>query len=851
MSTDSIDLKTLTLQVYTENKVILDTLKNTTVNSKVPKANEFLQDQNSKDNKIKRPPNSYIIFSVLLNKYGLLDIIRKFCDNHKINKQKLVPISKIISKNLWNELSIEHKNIYSNLAVEVEKEHKKLYPDYNYQPMRKKIKSVHYKHYEHIKSKIKPADHVSSYMNNTPAHMPVTSQVVNDEFEQKDDDIYDSYDDSYDESSYGGSYVSYTDCEDLNSFDDDLPTFSTHTKLSTLSNSTYYEMQDESYSNFSTSFNHPQQTNNFKSSFNDINNPVNRLACYLCGQLGHVLLAQLVTQEGEESYSIFWNDALETRLCELYMKDDVVDIFWGQPVEESIKGITNWQVYVVTRGLHNSYAKTETITDNQVINFIAEEEKLISFDDPLPNSIKIPQDLEERFDEALDNELGLSFREKHYNLVGIGTGYKRTKGQLTNIPAIILYVRQKGILRRGCDGIFPEEIRGFSVDVVEACVATPCASFDVDYCRRYQGDVKLGSSIGIGSNETLNTTGTLSAVACEKNSNRFGIISCEHVLKFNESDFENGITVYQPSYKDLFEPKRKLDELCKLSKEPGINKDDYESIMYEIEHEENKLKRAKEKNSTLATYVNGMRKNFFSVKHRKYYGIDAGFCVFDNENRTLCPKKFSVPSMDFPTCLEGTYDLNDINNLKDLNPKTEIFKVGRTTGLTFGYLFPASQTIACSLTVESIKIAKKLAMEKHIPFYDNLDQETFIGYMKSHVDSEICQKRKKCYPIEWFDRQLAFLFKPGEFECGDSGASVVDKKGKALGILHAKLKTPNQTFAIASPYFAIIEALNVDICFSPDSITLTATSSLSSFSSLSSISSSSSSSRYPLTVTKV
>ncbi|GBB96768.1 hypothetical protein RclHR1_02830004 [Rhizophagus clarus] len=60
--------------------------------------------------------------------------------------------------------------------------------------------------------------------------------------------------------------------------------------------------------------------------------------------------------------------------------------------------------------------------------------------------------------------------------------------------------------------------------------------------------------------------------------------------------------------------------------------------------------------------------------------------------------------------------------------------------------------------------------------------------MKSHVDSVICQKRKKCYPTVWFDRQLAFQFEPGEFECGDSGASVVDKQGKALGILHAKLK---------------------------------------------------------------
>ncbi|GBB96769.1 hypothetical protein RclHR1_02830005 [Rhizophagus clarus] len=402
--------------------------------------------------------------------------------------------------------------------------------------------------------------------------------------------------------------------------------------------------------------------------------------------------------------SIFWSNALEARLCELYMKDDVVDIFWGRPVEEHLVGSTTWYVYVITRGSYNSYAKMETITDNQVINFIAEEEKFVGFDDPLPNSIKIPQDLKRNFDEALDNELGFSFREKHYNLVGIGTGYKRIKGQLTDILAIILYVRQKGILRRGCDGIFPEKIRGFPVDVVEACVATPCASFDVGYCRRYQGDVKLGSSIGIGSKETKNTTGTLSAVAYDKNSSRIGIISCEHVLKFNESDFGYGSAVYQPSYRDLFEPKKKLDELYKLSKEPGINKEDYESIMDDIEDEERKLKRVKEKNSTLATYIRGMRKNFFSVKHGKTYGIDAGFCrVFDIENRTLCPKKFSVSSADFSTCLEGTYDINDINNLKNLDNGIEIFKFGRTTGLTFGHLFDTNQAIACKLQLDNRK----------------------------------------------------------------------------------------------------------------------------------------------------
>ncbi|CAB4442911.1 unnamed protein product [Rhizophagus irregularis] len=259
--------------------------------------------------------------------------------------------------------------------------------------------------------------------------------------------------------------------------------------------------------------------------------------------------------------SIFWSDALETRLCELYMKHDVIDIFWGCSVEEHFENNTKWNIYVITRGLYYPYAKKEIIADGQVINFIAEEERLISFDNPLPNSLKIPQDLKEKFNEALDNELRSSFRDAHYNLVGIGTGYKQIRGKFTEIPAIIFYVRQKGILRRGCNGLLPKEIRGFPTDVIEACVAIPCAGLGIDTCRRYQENVKLGSSIGIKS-EKNNTTGTLSAVAYENNPpNRIGIISCEHVLNFNEPIFEEKTTIYQPSYNDLFEPKKKLEEL--------------------------------------------------------------------------------------------------------------------------------------------------------------------------------------------------------------------------------------------------------------------------------------------------
>ncbi|RIA94974.1 hypothetical protein C1645_817347 [Glomus cerebriforme] len=767
------NLNELAIQVNNENKDelnnLLSSLREAIDKNGMPTTKDYLPDQKS-STKIKRPPNSNIIYTNLLNKFGFLYIIGKFCDKHRINKQKLLPLSKKVSKILWEELPERYQKFFKELASILRKKHKNLYPDYIYKPKRNRNDYSTFKPYE-LKTKTTPIKSIPGHKNEQLISINnlISTYKSYEQMEEEDTDYSDS---SVDELSIAESI-----------FD---------------------------------GFAIPSSTL-FPS--NDFNN------------------------DSEEVIrnSICWSDVLEARLCELYMKDDIVDIFWGRLIEDHIAESTTWNVYVITRGLHHPYTKTEIIEDGQIIHFIAEEAKFANTIDPLPSSIEIPQDLKEKFDEALDNELGISFREAHYNLVGISTGYKRIKGQLTEIPAIILYVRQKGILRRGCDGIFPKEICGFPVDVIEACAAVPCAGSGIDSCRRYQGDVKLGSSIGVGSEEE-NITGTLSAVVYDNLSCKVGIISCEHVLKFNKSDSRKDIAIYQPSYNDLFEPKKRLVELRRLLKEPEIKEDDIESITDDIEIEERKLTKAMKKDSTLATYVRGMRENF--IINNKKYGIDAGFCDFNNGNRTLCPTKFTIPSnyfedAGFSTCLEGTYTYDE---LKNFNYDTRVFKVGRTTGLTLGQLLPTDQAIACNLTNESIKNAKKLAMEKHVPCYNNTDQKIFVGYMKSHLDSEIRQTRKKCYPVEWFDRQLAFRFELGEFECGDSGASIVDKKGKALGILHAKWITSYQTFGIVSPYFAVLEALNVRMCYSSNSISPTIISSSITLSSSSSYSFSSSSS---------
>ncbi|RIA94972.1 hypothetical protein C1645_525440 [Glomus cerebriforme] len=156
MTQVSSELDELADQVSIEHENELNdflySFKNKIDNDEMPKAIEILQDQIDKKNeneKIKRPPNSNIIYTNQLNRFGFLDIIRKFCDKHKINKQKLIPLSKKVSKILWKELPEHYQKFFETLASEVKAEHKLLYPTYKYQPIRKKSNFTTFKPYEY------------------------------------------------------------------------------------------------------------------------------------------------------------------------------------------------------------------------------------------------------------------------------------------------------------------------------------------------------------------------------------------------------------------------------------------------------------------------------------------------------------------------------------------------------------------------------------------------------------------------------------------------------------------------------------------------------------------------------
>ncbi|CAG8620507.1 3544_t:CDS:2, partial [Diversispora eburnea] len=396
---------------------------------------------------------------------------------------------------------------------------------------------------------------------------------------------------------------------------------------------------------------------------------------------------------------------------------------------------------------------SEEVT-GQLIRFIPEGKEFLnarippqSFHDPLPTWEKISQDLQKVFDKTLDNELRPSFRKVHYNLVDMSIGYKQIQGKYTDELAIILYVHQKGILRLGCGGSFSKEICEYPVDVIEACVTTPY-SFYKSRCLDYQKNILLGSSIGvIGSQRT---SGTIGVVVIDKDSKQIGILSCEHVYKFNESSSEKGNIIYQPSHDNLDERKQ---EFIGMALDDERYKEDSERMYCRIE--ENR------QNSKLARYDCLIQNNFFSITHQKSFGVDVAFCILTNKSRTLCPDKFSVLSECFKkvklpenTCLNSFYTYKDFDDIDEL----EVFKVESETGLSCGKLVPVSTAVSIDLTNESIKFAERESLGEipQIPSsIEFTDKEYFIGYMKS-----------------------------GDFECGDSKASVVNQKGKALDILH-------------------------------------------------------------------
>jgi hypothetical protein len=213
----------LAKKVYAENEDALNELLKSFLCAidldQMPKADEILnkKSRNAKNN-IPRPPNSNIIYTNLLNNFGLLGIIRKFCEKHGINKQSLIPISKKLSKILWNKISDEHRKFFDELAAEVSSEHKKMYPDYKYKPKRKDRKGTIIQY--------KPTTETD---NEKPIHhQPVDISMAQNSHVDKTDETSISANDTNDDEQMNDAltYDSQEECtSDESDGDDNFPTF--------------------------------------------------------------------------------------------------------------------------------------------------------------------------------------------------------------------------------------------------------------------------------------------------------------------------------------------------------------------------------------------------------------------------------------------------------------------------------------------------------------------------------------------------------------------------------------------------------------------------------------------------
>ncbi|RUS12823.1 hypothetical protein BC937DRAFT_86921, partial [Endogone sp. FLAS-F59071] len=310
---------------------------------------------------------------------------------------------------------------------------------------------------------------------------------------------------------------------------------------------------------------------------------------------------------------IYWSDALENYLCQIYERSDVVDIFWGRIFTPN--DLLPWSIYVIVR--RGCYPHSQRmILDGQMIYIKSEQSFHLAypFQPKSRPQMSIPLELRNAFDKALDDELSIETCKKHYNLVAISTGYKITGGKITDIPAIILHVKKKGIQHRGCPGLFPKIIRGFATDVQESVVATSCVSSGADLCQEYQSEIKLGCSIGLGINNYTSdnldtwqqfnpytTCGSLSAFACDTVNNDHGILLCQHVLQFAETNTNGDLLIYQPADSDYLTPSVKKFLKKKHTQEDKKGQDRIKASITCLLNENG--------DTRIATYIRGVWRN--------------------------------------------------------------------------------------------------------------------------------------------------------------------------------------------------------------------------------------------------
>jgi hypothetical protein len=208
-----------------------------------------------------------------------------------------------------------------------------------------------------------------------------------------------------------------------------------------------------------------------------------------------------------------------------------------------------------------------------------------------------------------------------------------------------------------------------------------------------------------------------------------------------------------------------------------------------IEKLEEDLKKARKKNIQFATFTRGFRGNYEMDKSS--YGVDAAIALLKQDLRDIKPSHFIIRDRAFeevsiePVLLSGFKDV--IKNVGSIDSSEPIFKVGRTSGLTKGYIKEQLGSINCML-----------------------EQQSAIFHGIQMKETKI--RGGKCFPPMWLDRQILVRPKKGIFmDEGDSGCVWFDQSGAVIALGHGTLNLTIGEYAVGSPISAVLKALKVDL----------------------------------------
>jgi hypothetical protein len=119
------------------------------------KPEDLLPKLKSKTDKVKRPANSFILYTNQLRKYGLSSLVKeKICVENIVERKKEMPMERQLAGMLWRSLGDEDKikKFFNELASKVAVKHSEEFPEYKLVPKKSNqndvIKFKH--HYENV-----------------------------------------------------------------------------------------------------------------------------------------------------------------------------------------------------------------------------------------------------------------------------------------------------------------------------------------------------------------------------------------------------------------------------------------------------------------------------------------------------------------------------------------------------------------------------------------------------------------------------------------------------------------------------------------------------------------------------